>query len=255
MFSRLKEDIQAILAQDPAAESTWQVLTYPGLHAVWAHRVAHWLWKRRLRVIGRIVSQMSRHLTGIEIHPGATIGRRLFIDHGMGVVIGETAVIGDDVVLYHQVTLGGTSIEKVKRHPTLGNGVMVGMGAKILGPRTIGDRCMIGANAVVNMDVPADCTVVGIPGRIVRRNGQRVHADPGVHVMDNVINSVDPQDATIRELRLRLELLEQHMERLPQLVERLETHDGRRHTLDSEGHAASFNTPYADQRNEEFSDG
>ncbi len=253
MFIRLKEDVQAILAQDPAAGSVWEVLTYPGLHAAWAHRIAHGLWTHKFRFLGRLVSQISRHFTGIEIHPGAVIGRRFFIDHGMGVVIGETAVIGDDVVLYHQVTLGGTSIQKIKRHPTLGNGVMVGMGAKILGPYTIGDRCMIGANAVVNMDVPPDCTVVGIPGRIVRRNGQRINDIPSVHVMDNMINRVDPQDATIRELRLRLELLEQHNEKLPQLIERLEEHEGLHRSINRDGHGGPFLTPYDDRSDDDHS--
>jgi serine O-acetyltransferase len=228
MFSRLKEDIQTVFAKDPAAGSVWEVLTYPGLHALWAHRVAHWLWRRKFRAVARILSHVSRFFTGVEIHPGAVIGRRFFIDHGNGVVIGETSVIGDDVLLYHQVTLGGTSIDRVKRHPTLGNGVLVGMGAKIIGPYTIGDRCMIGANAVVNADIPPDCTVVGIPGRIVRRNGQRISDDSTARVMDNVINRVDPQDATIRELRQRLDLLEQHNEKLEQLIERIEEHEGLR---------------------------
>ncbi len=258
MFSRLKEDIQTIFAKDPAAGSIWEVLTYPGLHAIVSHRIAHWLWTHRCRVLGRLISQASRFFTGIEIHPGAVIGRRFFIDHGMGVVIGETSVIGDDVVIYHQVTLGGTSIQRVKRHPTLGNGVMVGMGAKILGSHTIGDRCMIGANAVVNMDIPPDCTVVGIPGRIVRRNGQRITSESTAHVMDDVINRVDPQDATIRELRLRLELLEQHIEKLPQLIERSESHDGPHHTLDRDAHHAEgarpFHSPYAEPTDDEFTD-
>jgi serine O-acetyltransferase len=254
VFSRLREDIQTVFAKDPAAGSVWEVLTYPGLHALWAHRVAHWLWTRRGRAVARLISQLSRHLTGIEIHPGAEIGRRFFIDHGMGVVIGETAVIGDDVLLYHQVTLGGTSIDKVKRHPTLGNGVLVGMGAKILGPITIGERCMIGANAVVNKDIPPDCTVVGIPGRIVRRNGQRINDDSTVHVMDNVINRVDPQDSTIRELRQRLDLLEQHNEKLEQLIERLEEHEGIHHALDRDGLGTSFRAPFPDRASDAYSD-
>jgi len=228
VFSRLREDIDTVLAKDPAARSRWEALTYPGIHALWLHYVAHWFWLHRCKLLARIISQFSRFLTGIEIHPGATIGRRFFIDHGNGVVIGETTIIGDDVLLYHQVTLGGTSLDKVKRHPTLGNGVLVGMGAKILGPITIGDYCKIGANAVVNKDIPADCTVVGIPGRIVRRNGERFE-DGGAQVMDNVINRVDPQDITIREMRQRLELLEQHNEKLEQLIQRLEEHEGLHH--------------------------
>lgn len=233
MFQLLKEDIQTVLSKDPAAGSRLEALTYPGLHALWGHRVAHWLWKRKLRLLGRTISQLSRLFTGIEIHPGATIGRRFFIDHGMGVVIGETAVIGDDVLLYHQVTLGGTSLERTKRHPTLGNGVLVGMGAKILGPITIGDYCKIGANAVVNKDIPANCTVVGIPGRIVRRNGERFEEDAGKQVMDNIINRVDPRDVTIREMRQRLELLEQHSEKLEHLIQRIEEHEGLYHAHDS----------------------
>jgi serine O-acetyltransferase len=228
VFARLREDIQTVFSKDPAARSVLEVLTYPGIHALWLHRIAHWLWQHNAKLAARIISQIGRELTHIEIHPGATIGRRFFIDHGDGVVIGETAIIGDDVLLYHQVTLGGTSLDRAKRHPTLGNGVLVGMGAKILGNITIGDHCRIGANAVVNKDIPPNCTVVGIPGRIVRRDGERTD---DLAVMDNVINRVDPQDATIRELRQRLELLEQHSEKLEELIERLETHEGL-HTLD-----------------------
>lgn len=223
MFNRLREDIHTVFAKDPAARSVLEVLTYPGLHALWFHYLANALWKRRMKLPARMVSQFSRFCTGIEIHPGATIGRRFFIDHGMGVVIGETAIIGDDVLMYHQVTLGGTSLDRVKRHPTLGNGVLIGMGAKILGPITIGDYCQVGANAVVNKDIPANCTVVGIPGRIVKQDGRRVIDDHTPLVMDNLINRVDPQDETIRELRQRLELLEQHNEKLEQLIDRLDS--------------------------------
>ena len=233
MFPYIKEDIQTVLDKDPAAGSRWEALTYPGLHALWAHRIAHWMWLRRLRLLARGISQIGRFFTGIEIHPGATIGRRFFVDHGMGVVIGETAIIGDDVLLYHQVTLGGTSLERTKRHPTLGNGVLVGMGAKILGPITIGDYCKIGANAVVNKDIPANCTVVGIPGRIVRRDGERFDDDHGTLVMDNIINRVDPRDTTIREMRQRLELLEQHSEKLENLIQRIENHEGLYHAHES----------------------
>jgi serine O-acetyltransferase len=229
VFARLREDIQTVFAKDPAARNMLEVLTYPGLHALWLHRVAHWLWLHNAKLPARIISQISRLLTHIEIHPGATIGRRFFIDHGDGVVIGETAIIGDDVLMYHQVTLGGTSLDRAKRHPTLGNGVLVGMGAKILGNIMIGDHCRIGANAVVNKDIPPNCVVVGIPGRIVRRDGQRTD---DLAVMDNVINRVDPQDATIRELRQRLELLEQHSEKLEELIDRLEAHEGLHHDQD-----------------------
>ncbi|WP_456379236.1 serine O-acetyltransferase [Thiolapillus sp.] len=170
MFERLREDIQSVFDRDPAARTTFEVLsTYPGLHAVLAHRLSHGLWKRNLKWLGRVVSNIARWLTGVEIHPGATIGRRFFIDHGMGVVIGETAVIGDDCTLYHGVTLGGTSWEKGKRHPTLGDDVVVGAGAKVLGPITIGDGARIGSNAVVVKPVPSNATVVGIPGRLVER--------------------------------------------------------------------------------------
>ena len=168
MFKRIRDDIRSVFERDPAARSTLEVLlTYPGLHAVWAHRVAHRLWRWRLKLIARVLSQLTRWLTGIEIHPGATIGNRFFIDHGMGVVIGETAEIGDDCTLYHGVTMGGTLWKKAKRPPTLGKNVVVGAGAKILGPITIGDNARVGSNSVVVKDVPADATVVGIPGRIV----------------------------------------------------------------------------------------
>jgi len=168
MFKGLREDIASVFARDPAARTTWEVLTcYPGLHAIYMHKLAHWYWTHGLRWFGRLTSHFGRWLTGIEIHPGATIGRRFFIDHGMGVVIGETAEIGDDVTLYHGVTLGGTSWNKGKRHPTLGDGVVVGAGAKILGPIAIGNGAKVGSNAVVVKNVPAGATVVGIPGRVV----------------------------------------------------------------------------------------
>jgi len=168
MFSRLKEDIAVVFERDPAARTTWEVITcYPGLHAILIHRLAHALWEAELKWLGRLVSHIGRWLTGIEIHPGATIGRRFFIDHGMGVVIGETAEIGDDCTLYHGVTLGGTSWNKGKRHPTLGRGVVVGAGAKILGPITISDGARVGSNAVVVKEVPAGATVIGIPARVV----------------------------------------------------------------------------------------
>jgi serine O-acetyltransferase len=168
MFSRLREDISCVFDRDPAARNAWEVLTcYPGFHALQWHRLAHALWRARFRWVARLLSNLARFLTGIEIHPGATIGRRFFIDHGMGVVIGETAEIGDDCTLYHGVTLGGTSWNKGKRHPTLGNGVVIGAGAKVLGPIKVGDGAKIGSNAVVVKDVPPGATAVGIPGRII----------------------------------------------------------------------------------------
>jgi serine O-acetyltransferase len=168
MFRSIKEDVLSVFDRDPAARSVFEVLTcYPGIHARMVHRVAHWLWHARLKWPARFLAHIGRGLTGIEIHPGATIGRRFFIDHGMGVVIGETAEIGDDVTLYHGVTLGGTSWKEGKRHPTLGNGVVVGAGAKILGPILIGEGAKIGSNAVVVKDVPAGATAAGIPARIL----------------------------------------------------------------------------------------
>jgi serine O-acetyltransferase len=168
MFTHLKEDIASVFDRDPAARNTWEVLTcYPGVHALVLHRFSHWMWGHGLRWPARLVSHFGRWITGIEIHPGATIGRRFFIDHGMGVVIGETALIGDDCTLYHGVTLGGTSWNKGKRHPTLERNVVIGAGAKILGPILIGEGARIGSNAVVVKDVPAGATAVGIPARII----------------------------------------------------------------------------------------
>lgn len=168
MFDSIKEDIASVFNRDPAARSSIEVLlNYPGLHAVLLHRLAHKLWRANWKLLARQISSFARFMTGIEIHPGATIGRRFFIDHGMGVVIGETAEVGDDVTLYQGVTLGGTSWDKGKRHPTLGNCVVVGAGAKILGPFTVGENAKIGSNAVVTKEVPAGATVVGIPGRII----------------------------------------------------------------------------------------
>ena len=177
MFERVREDIQSVFHRDPAARNAFEVVTcYPGLHAVWLHRVAHALWVRGWKWLARVVSNFGRWMTGIEIHPGAKIGRRFFIDHGMGIVIGETAEIGDDVTLYQGVTLGGTSWNKGKRHPTLENGVVVGAGAKVLGPFTVGAGAKVGSNAVVTMAVPAGATVVGIPGRIIAKSDDEQEA-------------------------------------------------------------------------------
>lgn len=177
MFSGIKEDIRSVFDRDPAARSTFEVLTtYPGLHAIWLHRISHKLWCSNWKWLARWLSTVGRWLTGIEIHPGARIGRRFFIDHGMGVVIGETAEIGDDCTLYHGVTLGGTSWTPGKRHPTLGKGVVIGAGAKVLGPLMVGENARIGSNAVVVKDVPAGATVVGIPGRVVAKSDAGVSA-------------------------------------------------------------------------------
>lgn len=175
MLRHIRSDIQTVFENDPAARSRFEVIfTYSGVHAIWAHRAAHWLYRRRWFTTARVISQVSRFFTGIEIHPGAKIGRRLFIDHGMGVVIGETCEIGDNVVIYQGVTLGGTGKEKGKRHPTVGNNVVIGSGAKVLGSFRVGDNSNIGSNAVVLREVPDNCTVVGNPGRVVKRNGERV---------------------------------------------------------------------------------
>ncbi|MFC2021704.1 serine O-acetyltransferase [Chloroflexota bacterium] len=168
MFNTLREDIQTVFTKDPAARSVLEVIFfYPGLHALWSHRLAHFLWRRKLRFMARFVSHLNRFLTGIEIHPGAKIGRRFFIDHGAGVVIGETAEVGDDVLMYQGVVLGGTTLEKKKRHPTIANNVIVGTGAVVLGAITIGDSARIGSGSVVVNSVPSGATVVGIPGRVV----------------------------------------------------------------------------------------
>ena len=181
----MREDIQAAREHDPAARSDIEVaLAYSGVHAVWGYRVAHAMWESSdtLKIPARILSQAVRGLTGIEIHPGATIGRRFFIDHGMGVVIGETTEIGDDCMLYHGVTLGGSSLAAEKRHPTLGDGVVVGAGAKVLGAITLGDNARVGANAVVVKDVPADSTAIGIPAKVARREDYRFPVDPAIYI-------------------------------------------------------------------------
>ena len=178
MFRSMRDDIHSVFERDPAARSTFEVLLcYPGLHAIWGHRISHWLWSHQMRLVARWFSQITRALTGIEIHPGAKIGARLFIDHGMGVVIGETSELGADVTIYHGVTLCGTSLTKGKRHPTIGNRVVIGAGAKILGPITIGDDSRIGANAVVVKSVPQNSVVVGVPGQIIARSKPHLATD------------------------------------------------------------------------------
>ncbi len=178
MFKHIKEDISVVFERDPAARTHWEIITtYPGVHALIIHRLSHWVWGKRFFWIARFISHIGRWLTGIEIHPGATIGRRVFIDHGMGVVIGETAIIGDDCTLYHGVTLGGTSWNKGKRHPTLEQGVVIGAGAKVLGPIVIGKGAKIGSNAVVVKDVPENATAVGIPARILEQETNKQRDD------------------------------------------------------------------------------
>ncbi|MFA4889856.1 MAG: serine O-acetyltransferase EpsC [Candidatus Omnitrophota bacterium] len=196
-------DIRAAQKKDPAAKGFLEVLfLYQGLRAIVTHRVAHFLYKLRLFFLARLLSQLSRFITGIEIHPGARIGKRFFIDHGMGVVIGETAIVGDDVLLYQEVTLGGTGIETGKRHPTIGNNVVVGAGAKVLGDIVIGDNSYIGANAVVIKDVPANSTVVGVPGRITKQDGKKLDLNlDHAHVLDPIMQ-------TIEELQRRIDKLE-----------------------------------------------
>ena len=198
MFARIKEEIAVVFERDPAARNAWEVITcYPGFHALLVHRLAHSLWGARLRWLARLVSHCGRFLTGVEIHPGAQIGRRFFIDHGMGVVIGETAEIGNDCTLYHGVTLGGTSWHKGKRHPTLGNGVVLGAGAKILGPITIGDGARIGSNAVVVKNVPPGATAIGIPARIVEKEAND-HSGFSAYAVGSDMN--DPVAKAIHEL-------------------------------------------------------
>lgn len=209
----LKEDLDCVFQRDPAARSTLEVLTtYPGVHAILVHRIAHRLWQRGWRYSARLLSFLGRTLTNVDIHPGARIGNRFFIDHGAGVVIGETAEIGDDVTLYHGVTLGGTSWNKGKRHPSLGNSVVVGAGAKILGPISLGDRVRVGANSVVVKDVPADRTVVGVPGRIIdTRVTQSRHLDKaGLISLDHHLMP-DPVAKSIACLLERIETLEREV--------------------------------------------
>jgi len=203
----ISEDIDAVLSRDPAARTRIEViLAYPGLHAIWMHRIAHRLWRHGSKLLARLISHLARGLTGIEIHPAAKIGRRVFIDHGMGVVIGETAVIGDDVTLYHGVTLGGTSLDKKKRQPTVGDRVTIGAGAKILGDITVGSDSRIGANAVVVKDVPPNSVVVGIPGQAVHRHIPHTAADePDLHHE----NIPDVLGQRVHELTVRVAALEE----------------------------------------------
>ena len=241
MLRRLREEFECIFERDPAAQSFWEIITtYPGVHAILVHRITHQLWVRGFRWTARFIAYLARWWTGIEIHPGAQIGRRFFIDHGMGVVVGETAVIGDDCTLYHGVTLGGTSWKKGKRHPTLGNGVVIGAGAKVLGPVTVGDRARIGSNSVVLRNVPDGATVVGIPGHFVNPDRQvqeqqrRAIAskigfdaygmtpdmpDPVAHAVNHMLDHIQKLDEQVEALKRSIEShgIEMHQPPLPSL--------------------------------------
>ena len=209
LFSLIREDVTTVLERDPAARSRLEVfLCYSGLHAVWFYRINHWLWNHRLFLLGRFLSQIARWLTGIEIHPGAKIGRRLFIDHGLGVVIGETAIVGDDVTLYQGVTLGGTGKEHGKRHPTIEDSVVVGSGAKILGNITVGENCRIGSGSVVLRDVPDNSTVVGVPGHIIFRAGKRVVITDPKQINDPLSEALASVVTEVNKLRERVQHLE-----------------------------------------------
>jgi len=211
LFADIKEQVIAAKERDPAAVSTAEILfTYSGLHAIINHRIAHWLLKKKVPFLPRFISQASKFCTGIEIHPGAEIGKKLFIDHGMGVVIGETSVIGDNVTIYQGVTLGGTGKERGKRHPTIGNNVIISAGAKVLGSITIGSNVIIGAGAVVVKPVPDDCTVVGIPGRIVKIKGEKILSDqfhrmnlpdPVNEILDNFKQKISEMENELQELK------------------------------------------------------
>src|SRR5476649_2248571 len=231
MFARLREDIAVVFDRDPAARTTWEVLTcYPGLHAlVWHRAVTHPLWTIGARWLGRWLSHIGRFLTGIEIHPGATIGRRFFIDHGMGVVIGETAEIGDDVTVYHGVTLGGTSWNKGKRHPTLGNGVVIGAGAKVLGPITVGAGAKIGSNAVVVRDVPPGATAVGIPASIILDEQDRSREEKAAKLGFSAyaVTSKAADDPMAKALQGLLDHSMEQDHRLEQLQHEIEALRGR----------------------------
>ncbi len=224
IIRNIREDIRNVFEKDPAARSVLEVLTcYPGLHAIWAYRIGHFFWNHKMRLAGRLVSHLARFLTGIEIHPGATIGRRVFIDHGSGVVIGETAELGDDVLLYQGVVLGGTTLEKKKRHATLGNGVVMGTGAITLGPITIGDGARIGAGSVVIKSVPPGVTVVGIPGRVVTRQQKQ----PAMDLQHG--NLPDPLTETVRLLHREHMRMEERIRALEERLKAAETVDSDHH--------------------------
>jgi serine O-acetyltransferase len=219
MWQTLKEDIQAVFDRDPAARSTWEVaIAYPGFHAILIYRLAHWIWERQLTTLARFVSHIGRFLTGIEIHPGAKIGRRCFIDHGMGVVIGETSDIGDDVTIYQGVTLGGTSTEPIKRHPTIEDSVTIFSGAAVLGPVTVGRHSRVGAGSVLVTSVPQHSTVVGIPGRVVKSEVR--HTPAGKAIID--LNSADLPDVIAKAIGS----LADYVEKLEKRVDELSARQG-----------------------------
>jgi len=214
MFETLRRDVQAAWDRDPAVRSTLEIIfCYPGLHAVWLYRVAHWFWNRGLLFIGRFISHVNRFLTGIEIHPAARLGPGLFIDHGMGVVIGETSEVGENVTIYQGVTLGGTSLERKKRHPTIGNNVIIGSGAKILGPFMVGDNSKIGSGSVVVKEIPPNSVVVGVPGRVIYRDGKKVTdmdfdwtnlPDPVAQALQCLVDRVHDLEKELEELKGRV---------------------------------------------------
>ena len=230
MFTKLRADIACILDRDPAARSAWEVLTcYPGLHSIYIHKLARWFWLRRLRWLGRFTSHLGRWLTGIEIHPGAKIGSCVFIDHGMGVVIGETAEVGDGCTIYQGVTLGGTSLYRgEKRHPTLGDGVVVGAGAKILGGFLVGAGARIGSNAVVMKAVPAGATIVGVPGKIVEDVSTKTAERFAAYAV--VQDNDDPQSKAIQKLVEHNQELQRALEELHERLERLEQQEAAAET-------------------------
>lgn len=219
MFETIKRDMKVIFERDPAARGVFEIIfCYPGFHAILSHRIANWFWRHKFYFTGRFISHISRFFTGIEIHPGATIGSGFFIDHGMGVVIGETAEIGDNVTMYHGVTLGGTSWKKEKRHPTIQDNVIIGAGAKILGPFAVGSNSKIGSNSVVVKEVPPHSTVVGIPGRVVFREGANVYEDSPIDKVDPEAKAISCLFDQIREMEKKIKLLEEKNKELEDKV-------------------------------------